>query len=200
MIDSLCGTLLERDDDFAVLDVNGIRFRLDVPASTARALGPTGQRVELRTRLSFNTNDGLFLLFGFATEEERDCFDIFTRISGIGPRKGLMILSAIEIVPFAQAILRSDIAYLSGMKGIGKKTAERLIVELRENMAPFAASAPASPSASPSRKPTIADAVQALVVLGCKLPVAERAIDRAIEMLGENASTEDLIREGLKQR
>lgn len=199
MLDSLHGRLLEKDDDFAVVDVNGVRFRAEVPRSTAVALPEPGQGVELRTRLSLNVNEGTFQLFGFATEEERDCFDIFTRISGIGPRKGLMILSAIEIVPFAQAILRGDVAYLSKIKGIGAKTAERLIVELRENMAPYAAKAPA-PAAAAARPANVADAIQALVVLGCKPPVAERAVDRALEALGPAARTEDLIREGLRHR
>ncbi len=199
MLDSLHGTLLEKDDDYAVVDVNGLRFRMEVPRSTAVALPDGGHAVTLRTRLSLNVNEGAFQLFGFATEEERDCFDIFTRISGIGPRKGLMILSAIEIVPFAQAILRGDVAYLSKIKGIGAKTAERLIVELRENMAPYAAKAP-SPAPAASRPANIADAIQALVVLGCKPPVAERAVERALEALGNSASTEDLIREGLRHR
>lgn len=199
MLDSLHGTLLEKDDDYAVVDVNGLRFRMEVPRSTAVALPDGGHAVTLRTRLSLNINEGAFQLFGFATEEERDCFDIFTRISGIGPRKGLMILSAIEIVPFAQAILRGDVAYLSKIKGIGAKTAERLIVELRENMAPYAAKAP-SPAPAASRPANIADAIQALVVLGCKPPVAERAVERALEALGNSASTEDLIREGLRHR
>ncbi|MDX2176175.1 MAG: Holliday junction branch migration protein RuvA [Candidatus Sumerlaeia bacterium] len=198
MIDSLRGTLLDLDEDSATLDVGGIRFRLDVPASTARQLPAPGQAAELKTRLSFNVNEGTFQLFGFATEEERGCFDTLTRISGIGPRKGLMLLSQIEIASFAQAILRSDIAYLAKIKGVGKKTAERLIVELREAMVPYAAAAP-TPS-GPALPDTARDAIQGLMVLGCPPAKAERAVAEALEALGEGATTETLIREGLRRR
>ncbi|HNM46100.1 MAG TPA: OB-fold domain-containing protein, partial [Candidatus Sumerlaeota bacterium] len=113
MIDSLHGTLLAGDADFAIIDVNGIRFRAEIPASTARELPPPGNTVTILTRLNLNPNEGNFQLFGFATPVERDCFDILTGISGIGPRKGLLLLSQIEIAPFANAIISNDVKYLS---------------------------------------------------------------------------------------
>lgn len=200
MIDSLSGVLVSAEEDFAVIDVHGIRFRLDVPASTARGLPAPGVPTALFTRLSFNANDGEFALFGFATETERNCFDIFTGISGIGPRKGLMILSQIEIAPFARAIVGGDLNYLSRIKGVGKKTAERLVVELRDKMAPYTAPAPGESSTLLPASQTVADAVQALMVLGCRPAVAEKAIGEALKELGADAKTEELIRVGLRHR
>lgn len=197
MLDSLCGKLLFSDDDIAVLDVGGVRFRLDIPYSTARLLAERGQEITLMTRLSFNPNEGSFNLFGFGTEVERECFDIFTQISGIGPRKGLMILSQIEIASFARAVINSDLGYLSKIKGIGKKTAERLVVELREKMVPYSA---AEPEAAQPRADNVRDAVEALVVLGCRQIVAEKAVSEAIRELGPDAPAEELIRLGLKLR
>lgn len=206
MIESLKGILLAMEEDFAVIDVSGVGFRLDIPGSTARSLGGVGAEVTLLTRLNFNVNEGVFSLFGFATEAERDCFDIFRGISGIGPKKGLMILSQIEIAAFATAILTNDLNYLSKLKGVGKKTAERLVVELREKMVPYTAGpvAPGGESAGmphlPAAPPNIRDAIEALVVLGCRPHVAEKAISQAVEELGESAPTESLVRSGLRYR
>lgn len=206
MIDSLTGTLREYDEDYAVLDVGGVCFRVEIPGSTAKALPEVGNEAALLTRLNFNVNEGTFSLFGFATGAERDCFDIFRGISGIGPRKGLMILSQIEIATFATAILTNDLVYLSKLKGVGKKTAERLVVELREKMVPYTASTPAGGDAPaglpslPNMSDNIRDAIEALIVLGCRNHVAEKAIGHAVEELGEDAPTPDLIRAGLRHR
>ena len=201
MLDAIVGTLVRSDEDHAVVDVNGLHFRADIPASTARQLPAPGGRATLLTRLSLNPNEGNFQLFGFATETERDCFDIFTSISGIGPRKGLMILSQIEIPPFAKAIVTGDIKYLSKIKGVGTKTAERLVVELREKMAPYSqAAAPGPGAVSLPSGDNVRDAVEALMVLGCRPAVAEKAVSEAVKELGEKAPTESLIRAGLKHR
>lgn len=198
MLHSVSGTLLEFEEDYAVVDANGIRFAVEIPGSTAQQLPKAGERATLLTRLSFNANDGTFQLFGFATAMERDCFDVLNTISGIGPRKALGILSQIDIGAFAQAIVRQDMAYLSKIKGVGQKTAERLMVELREKMVPFVSKA-SVPAPLPGKQ-NVAEAVQALMALGCKPAVAEKAVKSAVERLGEDAATADLVREGLKWR
>jgi Holliday junction DNA helicase RuvA len=201
MLDAISGILLRRDDDWAVIDVNGLQFRAEIPASTASQLPAIGEKATLLTRLSLNTNEGTFQLFGFATEMERDCFDIFTSITGIGPRKGLMILSQIEIPPFAKAIITNDIKYLSKIKGVGTKTAERMVVELREKMVPYSQAAPSSgTSVILPASANVRDAVEALIVLGCRPLVAEKAVGEAVKELGETAGTEALIRIALKYR
>ena len=199
MIDSLHGTLLAGDADFAIIDVNGIRFRAEIPASTARELPPPGNTVTILTRLSLNPNEGNFQLFGFATPVERDCFDILTGISGIGPRKGLLLLSQIEIAPFANAIISNDVKYLSRIKGVGQKTAERLIVELREKMVPYSAPAEKSASSAPASG-HVRDAIDALIVLGVRQHIAEKAIESAVRELGKDAPTQELIKAGLRNR
>lgn len=198
MLHSLNGLLLDFEDDFAVIDVGGVRFQVEIPASTAAQFGAIGERAAVLTRLSFNANDGTFSLFGFATPMERDCFDVLTSMSGIGPRKALGILSQIEVAAFAHAIVNKDIAYVGKIKGVGKKTAERLIVELREKMVPFVGAATSPPTTS--RRENVRDAVEALMALGCRQSIAERAIASAVEVVGEEAPTEDLVREGLRHR
>ncbi len=200
MIDSLQGTLIDIDEDRAVVDVNGIRFQTEISLNTYNVhKDSVGSPCIIYTRLSFNANDGQFSLFGFENAVERECFDIFTGISGIGPRKGLMILSQVEIASFANAIVQNDLTYLSKIKGVGKKTAERLVVELREKMVPYTSEK--KPAAQlPPREGPAAEAIQALIVLGCKEPVAEKAVGLAQEELGESASTQELIRLGLKYR
>jgi Holliday junction DNA helicase RuvA len=201
MLDAIVGILLRADEDWAVIDVNGLQFRAEIPTSTARLLPPIGQKATLFTRLSLNTNEGTFQLFGFASEMERECFDIFTTITGIGPRKGLMILSQIEIPPFAKAIITGDIKYLSKIKGVGTKTAERMVVELREKMVPYS-QAPAGTTGATilPASDNVRDAVEALMVLGCRPAVAEKAVGEAVKELGEKAGTEALIRSALKHR
>lgn len=199
MIDALEGKLIAWEDDHALLDTGGVTFRLDIPASTAGTFTEPGINVRLLTRLSFNPNEGTFALFGFGTEAERDCFDIFTQISGIGPRKGLLILSQIEIGAFAQAILTNDLTYLSKLKGVGKKTAERLVVELREKMVPYTRASDA-PSQTAGDAIHIRDAVAGLMALGCRPNVAESAIRLAVEELGEDATAAELIKAGLRHR
>ena len=202
MIESLAGRLLSKDDDFAVLDVSGVRFRLEIPASSASQLPAPGQPAELFTRLSFNAKDGVFALFGFATTTERECFEILLGISGIGPRKALMILSQIEIGAFARALAAGDLGYLSSIKGVGKKTAERLLVELREKAAFLGGrevSTGGGSTAAPRGGPQ-GLAIEGLAALGCRPAVAERAVAKAAEILGADATVEQLVREALKHR
>jgi Holliday junction DNA helicase RuvA len=132
---------------------------------------------------------------------ERDCFDVLIGMSGIGPRKALMMLSQIEIGAFARAIVTGDLAYVSSIKGVGKKTAERLLVELREKMAAFVGTSPAEAALAPlAGRENVTDAIKALMALGTRPAVAEKAVRSAVDALGEEASTEDLVREGLKRR
>ncbi|MGF1573063.1 MAG: Holliday junction branch migration protein RuvA [Sumerlaeia bacterium] len=199
MINHLNGILISCDDDCAVIDVNGLGFRCEIPGSTAAALPKKGERASLYTYLVFNPNDNEFTLFGFASETERECFEVLKSINRVGPRTALNILSQIEITAFAQAVVQQNVDYVAKVKGIGKKTAERLVMELREKMVPFI-SKDAKIVVLTQGKDNITDAVQGLMALGCKPAVAEKAIAAAIEQLGEEAKTEDLIREGLRWR
>ncbi len=213
MLEFVRGTLIRKDEDSAVVEAGGIGFLLLVPTSTYLVLPEEGSEALLYTHLTVNAQEGEFAVFGFATELEREVFRIFIGISGIGPRKGLMILSQVRIEEFAAAVRDRNLAYLSQIKGIGKKTAERLLVELREKMLPYATAAGAAGARAAAGEgeaggegialppgENIRDAVAGLVALGVRYAVAARAITKAVETLGPDANTGELVKLGLKHR
>jgi Holliday junction DNA helicase RuvA len=196
--------LLENDGQHVVIDVHGVGYGLDVPASTANALPAVGEEVTLHTYLEAKEN--MFALYGFATREEREVFTIFLGVSGIGPRTALSILSAVRIADFATAVMNNDVAWLTRIPGIGKKTAERLIVEVRDKMKAWVAEArlgvatPASAKRGNAEEALQAEVSAALQALGCKPAIADRAAARALELLGPKTPIEDLVREALRHR
>lgn len=203
VIERLRGVLSENDGEHVVLDVHGVGFGLDVPLSTANVLPPIGEQVELLTHL--HIAEDAWHLYGFATREERDIFGIFLGVSGIGPRTALAILSSLRIADFADAVLNNDLARLTRVPGIGKKTAERLVVELRDKMKAWTIATRPADAGPIARTASATDQLlreisAALQALGCKTVIADRAAERALERLGEKASLEDLIREALKHR
>ena len=204
MIEYLRGTLLKKDGGHVVVDVGGVGYGVDVTLPTLAGLPEVGQSAELHTY--FHVAEQLMRLYGFGSEAERDVFEVLISTSGIGPKTAIGILSAIEIGDFARAVLRNELSTLMRIPGVGKKTAERLVVELRDKMKSFAATVgevgprPDARDGIPAPSGPLATAIAGLVALGCKPVVAERAIQRATEVLGPEASTEDLVREGLKHR
>lgn len=200
MITSLRGTLIESGIFRAVIECAGIGYEVTIPVSTAEKLPALGQPVHLYIRHTFR-EDGQSL-FGFATAEERDFFTLIVeKVSGIGPKTAIAIFSRLSLPTLRTAIAQSDIKRLSDCPGIGKKTAERLIIELRDKVglpsqAGEAARAPgATPAASVPSAQT--DALDALVALGFKLADADKALRKAIEKLGPTAPAEKLIRAAL---
>ncbi len=203
MIEYLRGILLENDGEHVVIDVHGVGYGLDVPASTANALPAVGEEVTLHTYLDLKEN--AVELYGFATREEREVFAIFLGVSGIGPRTALSILSAVRIADFASAVMNNDVAWLTRIPGIGKKTAERLIVEIRDKMKAWVSEARQPVAATTSRQSSSEDTIltdvsAALQALGCKQAIADRAAARALEILGPKAPLEELVREALRHR
>lgn len=209
MIEYLRGTVLDKGDGHAVLDVNGVGYGLEITAAASAALPRAGETAELHTYLY--VQEGILRLYGFASRDERSLFELFLGASGIGPKTAIAILSSIEVAAFATAILQSDLKTLTRIPGIGKKTAERLAVELRDKMKEYAYTASVSSSngaratglganAPFAISSAIREAVEALEALGCKPLVAERAVQKASEILGPEAAVPDLVREGLKHR
>ncbi len=129
MISHLRGKLLKRGEDFLVIDVHGVGFRVRVPTSTLDALGLEGSEAELYTHLQVREDD--LSLFGFATEDELSLFQTVLTVSGIGPRAALNILSSAAPNTIRAAIAQGDLEALTGIPGIGKKTAQRLVLELK---------------------------------------------------------------------
>jgi Holliday junction DNA helicase RuvA len=158
MIGRLTGLLAEKSPPLVLVDVNGVGYEVDVPMSTFFNLPGLGERTTLLTHLV--VREDAHLLFGFLTAEERNTFRLLIRISGIGPRMALGVLSGMSVADLAQAISRQESARLQKVPGIGKKTAERLLLELKGKLGPDLG---APPSVTTDAQ---ADIVQALVALG----------------------------------
>ncbi|MCD8284010.1 MAG: Holliday junction branch migration protein RuvA [Opitutae bacterium] len=207
MIVSLRGKLIEAGIFRAVIECAGIGYEVNIPVSTAEKLPAIGEEVRLFSLQTFR-EDGQSL-YGFYSAEERDFFKLLVeKVSGIGPGIALKIFSRLSLPVLQNAIRNSDVAMLSQCPGIGKKTAERLIVELRDKIGFAATTMPATtPGAANATQnattnaPSVqADAVAALVSLGCKLDQADKAVRNALQKAGDNVSVSTLITLALGNR
>lgn len=204
MIVSLTGILAEAAIFRAVIDCGGVGYEVGIPVSTAERLPKIGEKVRLFTLQTFR-EDGQSL-YGFYSAEERDFFKLLIeKVSGIGPGTALKIFSRLSLPVLRDAIRRGDVALLSQCPGIGKKTAERLVVELRDKVAPAGGSAGTAAKKSAGDAEIAAgtpegavaaqaDAVAALVSLGFKLAEADKAVRAAVAKAGSDCPTEKLIR------
>lgn len=188
MIGRITGTLLEKRPPMVLVDAHGVGYEIDVPMSTFYQLPATGQQVVLYTHLV--VREDAHLLFGFATENERQVFRQLTRISGVGARTALAVLSGLSVSDLSQAVAAQDSGRLTKIPGIGKKTAERLLLELRDKLQPAAPGAPGT-AAAPQRG---GDVLNALVALGYN----EREANWAVGQLEASLSVAEGIRQALK--
>ena len=195
MIAFLRGILLERTPNRVVLDVHGVGYELLIPVSTFQCLPAAGAEVALHAYTQ--AREDALQLFGFGTAREKAIFERLLSVSGVGPRMALAALSGLSVTELAAAIAASDLARLTAVPGIGKKTAERICVELRDKVAEWAAAeAPAQPSAP---LPAAAEEVlSALVNLGYARPLAEKAVRRASERQPAAAGFEELFKRSLQ--
>jgi Holliday junction DNA helicase RuvA len=199
MITFLRGKLVEALPTQAVVEVGGVGYEVLIPLSSYDKLPPPGQELKLLTQLI--VREDAHILYGFATAAERDLFRLLVNsVSGIGPKTALNILSGMNVVAFRGAVASSDVKALSQISGVGKKTAERIVVELRDKIG--AAGALEAASARHGLSPEdqkINDAVLALMALGFKQLEAHDAVRAAQAMLGVSATVEDLVRACLKK-
>jgi len=191
MIYSVEGTLAEKGPAFAVVDTGGVSYLVSVPLSTSEALPETGSRVKLYTHLVV-TDDGQ-ALFGFATREEKRMFEILITVPGIGPKVSLRVLSGLTAAELQRAVILQDVSALTKVPGIGKKLAERLVVELREQMQ----KEPVAGETGIGSRELLRDAVEALVTLGYRRSQAVAAVSAAMKHLGGAATLEKVIKEAL---
>ena len=201
MIAQLRGTLVEKSLERVVVDVHGVGYALIVSLQTLAELPPAGREVTLRTHLV--VREDAQLLFGFAGDEERRAFELLIGASGVGPKLAMAMLSAMRPDALADAIRRGDLARLSKTPGVGKKTAERLVVELRDRIGRIAvgesaAPAPEAGAASGRLDGIAAQVASALVHLGYRAPEAERAAKEAVAGR-EHEPLELLLREALRR-
>lgn len=199
MISFLHGKLVEALPTQVIMDVNGVGYEVLIPLSSFDKLPQPGGDVKLLTQLI--VREDAHILYGFASLAERDLFRmLINNVSGIGPKTALNILSGMNVVAFRGAVAGSDVKSLSQISGVGKKTAERIVVELRDKVGAAgtweAASAKHALSASDQK---INDAVLALMALGFKQIEAHDTIRAAQAMLGPQAGVEDLVRASLKK-
>jgi len=191
----LQGKLVEKSPMLAVLDVNGVGYDVHIPLSTYSGLPSLGSEVKLLTH--FIVREDAQLLHGFLTEDERELFRLLISVSGIGPRVATTALSGLPIQDLKEAIATGAIPVLTAISGIGKKTAERLIVELKEKMVLEQRTLKSPPVSAAGR--IVEDSLQALVSLGYRKPDAKAAVEKAVkDKEGQSLSVEELIRASLK--
>lgn len=201
MITSIEGLLADATPLRAVIEINGLGYEVNVPLTTAEHLPVPGGRVKLHTIVIYREDSQT--LYGFATSAERDFFRLLIEnVTGVGPKSALTIMSRLSLASLEGAIRNGDITTLAKCPGIGKKTAERLIVELKSKVggSPFTgiesdAHAPNASVASAGQ--THRDAVAALVALGYKSVDADQAVRNAKLLLGAAATAEQLIKKAL---
>jgi len=199
VITFLEGTLVESLPTHAVVNVHGVGYEVRIPFSSYDRLPPPGQPVRLLTHLQ--VREDAHLLFGFFTTAERDLFRLLVNhVSGIGPKLALAVLSGVSVVQFKAAVVNSEISLIAKIPGLGKKTAERIVLELKDKVGVAAAWEAASAQNAPSAEDLqINDAVLALISLGYKQADAHKAIREAIRAAaGATLNAEELVRRALK--
>lgn len=192
MIGRLRGTLVRKEPPALLVEAGGVGYELDAPMTTFYDLPAVGEPVTLYTHLV--VREDAHLLYGFSRESQRRQFRALLKINGVGPRVALAVLSGLSEAELVTCVAHEDVARLTQVPGIGRKTAERLIVELRDKLA-AEVSFPASATSTPAPADPTAEAVSALVALGYKANEASRVV-RAVPSTG--LSTEEIIRQALR--
>ncbi len=198
MITFLEGVLVEALPTHVVMSVHGVGYHVAIPLSSYDKLPAVGQQFKILTHLQ--VREDAHILYGFCSAAERDLFRLLVaNVSGIGPRTALDVLSGTSVTSFKAAVVAGDTASLSRVKGIGKKTAERIVVELKDKVGVAAAWEAASAGHAPTpQEAQINDAVLALIALGYKQADAHKAVKTAQEKGGAALSVEEMIRAALK--
>jgi Holliday junction DNA helicase RuvA len=194
VIAHLAGRILRKGPQEVVVDVSGVGYRVLIPLSTFYRLGEAGE--ETRLRIHTHVREDALVLYGFLTPEEQAIFERLIDVSGVGPKLAVNILSGIEAVELAEALRGSDVARLTRVPGVGRKTAERLVLELKDKLSAIGAQAPASPAAQPSTQKE--DLLSALANLGYSRAEAEKGVDGALREGGVDGRFEDLLRLSLR--
>jgi len=193
MIASISGKLIRKNPTWIVVESGGIGFHISIPLSSYDAFGETGRDIRVLTHL--HVREDALQLFGFSSEAERKLFLLLISVSGIGPRLAQGILSGIAVGDFEQAVRGNDLDSLMKVPGIGKKTAERLVLELKEKIGE--AGSTAEPSAAPDRSPLEEEAVLALVSLGYKRAQAQEAVRKTLKQ-DRSMTLEETLRRALR--
>jgi holliday junction DNA helicase RuvA len=197
MIAHLRGRLLEKQPNRLIVDVQGVGYEVHVPLSTFYGLGEPGAEVALRVHT--HVREDTLALYGFSSALELQIFERLIAVSGIGPKLALAVLSGIEPPDLIAAVRHGDVARLTAIPGVGKKTAERIGLELKDRLAALVpADAAAAPGPADSGPSLSGDALSALVNLGYHRPLAERAVERALKAEGPQ-TFERVLKQALRE-
>jgi Holliday junction DNA helicase RuvA len=199
LIAFLRGSILEKHPNRIVVDVNGVGYEAFVPLSTFYGLGEVGSAIAVR--IHTHVREDALVLYGFATLLEQELFERLISVSGIGPKVALAVLSGIEPQEFIRAIERGDLARLTAIPGVGKKTSERIVLELKDRLPRGKVAATAAGDAAPEAPALRDDVVSALVNLGYHRPLAENAAEAAIKTLAAtpDAGFERMLKQALRE-
>jgi len=199
MITHVAGKLTAALPTQAIVDVNGIGYELLIPLSSYDRLPPVGQTVQVLTHL--HVREDAHVLYGFMSAAERDLFRLLVNsVTGIGPKLGLAVLSGMSVGNFKTAVVNNDVASLAKISGLGKKTAERIVLELKDKLGVAAAWEAASASHAPSPAETQAnEAVLALIALGYKQVDAHKTVRELQDKQPEVKAAEELVKLALKR-
>jgi len=199
MIARLTGELALIEANTIIIDVHGVGYKVTVPISTLSDVGQVGAKATLHIHTHVLEDD--IALYGFSTADQQKCFQMLIGVNGIGPKVALSVLSALDTLQLAQAIAAEDVRALTRVPGLGIKTAQRLILELKEKMAVFAFDQKADQSAAAShtslRDRELADVVDGLVNLGYNRNDARKAADRAVAESPAGSTSATLLRAAL---
>src|SRR5262245_21726132 len=198
MITFLEGALVEALPTHVVVGVQGVGYHVNIPLSSYDKLPPTGQGIKILTHLA--VREDAHVLYGFMTTAERDLFRLLVNnVSGIGPKLALAVLSGMSVTNFKAAVVNSDVAAISKISGLGKKTAERIVLELKDKVGVAAAWEAASATHAPTPEQEQAnEAVLALIALGYKQVDAHKAV-HDLQQKGQGKSAEELVKLTLKK-
>lgn len=198
MIARINGILLYKSTDYAIADVNGVGYRVFVPLSTFYELPDIGQPVTLNIYTHFKADS--IGLFGFNTREEMDIFKLLILVTGIGPKLAVNILSGISVAELSKAVSDGDLTRLMSIPGVGKKMAERMILELKDKVLRFTPGRAVSTVGDErlSEEVIEEDALSALLNLGYKRSAAKNVLDKLIHESSEELGFEVLLKEALK--
>lgn len=197
MISHLRGTLEHIDRNQVVVDVGNIGYRVSVPTSIIPSLPKAGEKIKLYTYQVVREDD--ISLYGFLTKEERNLFSLIITVNGVGPKAGLSLLSGFPLDRLVTAITGGDIDLITTVPGIGRKTAQKIVIELKEKIAKAYAIPPSKMiEGLPGESTTLSDALCALIALGYSPKEAREAIMRCGVSFSEKASIEEIIKQALK--
>lgn len=197
MIGQIRGIIISKTPPQLLIDVNGIGYEVDAPMSTFYQLPAEGSEVRLLTH--FVVREDAHHLFGFYTQEEQRLFRTLLKVNGVGPRLALTILSSVTPAEFVRSVLNNDTGSLVRLPGVGKKTAERLVIEMRDKLSDWIeplTPEQTKPSAPLGRQNQLQDAIAALVALGYKSQEASRVVTKIDD---GGAASEELIRRALRE-